>query len=302
MVRIRTILCPVDFFPASLRAAEYAIGLARKYDAKLHLIHIVSPVLYSDQQYAFNVSEIIENLEKQSAREMKKLESSARDAGLTVHTTIRTGDVRREIESEIRRKKADILVMGTHGRRGLEKWLLGSVTERMLRRSSIPVLTVRESKKTKKTSPALRRILVTTDFSEGTANALNYALSVARATKAHLTLLHVLEEMRVLTSRKYRTELAKSVQPQLSDLIPADAQNWCDIRIEAGTAYWIILKVLQREKIDLLVMNTHGKGMVDRALLGSTSERVARAADCPVLLIPPMKEAKSSRRARNRAA
>jgi nucleotide-binding universal stress UspA family protein len=301
MVRIQRILCPVDFFPASLRAVDYAIGLAQKYDAKLHLLHVVSPILYSTEQYAFTVSDIIDSMKKQSAREMKKLERKARAAGLTIYTDVRTGEVKREIESAVRATKADILVMGTHGRRGMEKWFLGSVTERMLRRSPIPVLTLRGSKKARTTTT---RILVTTDFSEGTDNALNYALSIARANKARLTLLHVLEETRAVISPQYRKEITEGVRRELLQRIPADAQNSPDIdtAVEAGTPYHIILRLLKKERIDLLVMNTHGKGMLHRALLGSTSERVVRAADCPVMLIPPMKKAKSNRRARRRAA
>jgi nucleotide-binding universal stress UspA family protein len=301
MVRIQRILCPVDFFPASLRAVDYAIGLAQKYDAKLHLLHVVSPILYSTEQYAFTVSDIIDSMKKQSARKMKKLERKARAAGLTIYTDVRTGEVKREIESAVRATKADILVMGTHGRRGMEKWFLGSVTERMLRRSPIPVLTLRGSKKARTTTT---RILVTTDFSEGTDNALNYALSIARANKARLTLLHVLEETRAVISPQYRKEITEGVRRELLQRIPADAQGSPDIdtAVEAGTPYHIILRLLKKERIDLLVMNTHGKGMLHRALLGSTSERIARAADCPVMLIPPMKKAKSNRRARRRAA
>jgi nucleotide-binding universal stress UspA family protein len=291
----------VDFFPASLRAVDYAIGLAQKYDAKLHLLHVVSPILYSTEQYAFTVSDIIDSMKKQSARKMKKLERKARAAGLTIYTDVRTGEVKREIESAVRATRADILVMGTHGRRGMEKWFLGSVTERMLRRSPIPVLTLRGSKKARTTTT---RILVTTDFSEGTDNALNYALSIARANKARLTLLHVLEETRAVISPQYRKEITEGVRRELLQRIPADAQGSPDIdtAVEAGTPYHIIFRLLKKERIDLLVMNTHGKGMLHRALVGSTSERVVRAADCPVMLIPPMKKAKSNRRARRRPA
>jgi nucleotide-binding universal stress UspA family protein len=287
-----------------LRAVDYAIGLARKYDAKLHLLHVVSPILYSTGQYALTVSDIADSIKRQSARKMKNLERKARAAGLTVCTEVRTGDVQREVESAIRDAKADILVMGTHGRRGIEKWFLGSVTERMLRRSPIPVLTLRGSKKARTTLPARSHILFTTDFSEGTANALNYALSVAQANKGRLTLLHVLEETRAVISTQYRNEITKRVQRELLELIPAHVQDRSGIetRVEAGTPYHIILRLLKRKKVDLLVMNTHGKGMLDRALLGSTSERVVRAADCPVMLIPPMKAAKSSRRTQRRAA
>jgi nucleotide-binding universal stress UspA family protein len=300
MIRIERILCPVDFFPASLRAVDYAITLANNYAAALHLVHVVSPILYSAEQYALNVSEIIDALEKESAQKMKKLEKKARAAGVTVTTRIRTGNVASGISAAIDATKPDIVVMGTHSRRGLEKLFLGSVTEHFVRRLPIPLLTVRGRKRTR----ILRRILVTTDFSKGTPEALNCALSVAKENHARVTLLHVLEEVRALTSKKYRAELAKRVERRLLGLVPTGARKWCDIqiRIEAGTAYSEILTVARKHKIDLVVMNTHGKSMLDRALLGSTSDRVARAADCPVMLVPPMKAVKSKQRGRKRAA
>ena len=100
-------------------------------------------------------------------------------------------------------------------------------------------------------------------------------------------------------SGKYRESLIQGVQKQLEDLVPEEAKTWCDVdtRVETGVPYRIILRTLEDEKIDLLVMNIHGKGMLDRALLGSTAERVVRVASCPVMLIPPMKR-KIKRRAR----
>src|SRR6266568_416375 len=100
-------------------------------------------------------------------------------------------------------------------------------------------------------------------------------------------------------SGKYRDSLIAGIRKQLDDVVPAEAKNWCEIvtRVETGVPYRIILKTLEDEKIDLLVMNIHGKGMLDRALLGSTAERVVRVAPCPVMLIPPMKR-KIKRRAR----
>jgi nucleotide-binding universal stress UspA family protein len=129
-------------------------------------------------------------------------------------------------------------------------------------------------------------------------------LSIATANQARVILLHVLEEMRALTSKNYRAELAKRVEPKLLALVPHAARKWCDvqIRVEAGTAYSEVLTIIKREKIDLVVMNTHGKRMLDRALLGSTSDRVARAAECPVMLVPPLKLAETNSHRPKRAA
>jgi nucleotide-binding universal stress UspA family protein len=137
----------------------------------------------------------------------------------------------------------------------------------------------------------IRRVLVTTDFSRGTVNALDYAFSIAKENHAAITLLHVLEGNRALISEVYRRRMVGDVEKRLLNLIPAGVRDLCDvdIRVEAGTPYHVILRTVKRAKVDLLVMNIHGISMLDRAILGSTAERVLRAAACPTLLIPPMK-------------
>src|SRR5437763_8509545 len=169
----------------------------------------------------------------------------------------------------------------------------------MCHHSPVPLVTTSASSEKITTAPRFRRILVTTDFSDGTADALAHAFSVAQENDSRITLLHVVHDVTADVSGKYRDSLIKGVHKQLQDLIPPEVSNWCDIdtRVETGVPYRIVLRTIEDEKIDLLVMNIHGKGMLDRALLGSTAERVVRAASCPVMLIPPMKR-KLERRAR----
>src|SRR5207344_2353311 len=114
-------------------------------------------------------------------------------SGIDVETVVRSGDVSNKIDAEILADKPDLVVMGTHGRRGFERWIIGSTTERLIRRSPVPVLTLSAAARG---GFRFRRILVTTDFSRGTVNALDYAFSIARENRAGITLLHVLEETR----------------------------------------------------------------------------------------------------------
>jgi nucleotide-binding universal stress UspA family protein len=299
MITVTKILCPVDFFPASDAAVNYAIGLAANYDARIHLVHVVTPLLPTAYEYAIDTGAIMDSLEKNAADELNKLAVRAKVAGVPVETEVRVGDVYDEIKNCIEVEKPELLVMGTHGRRGVERWFMGSTTEKLLRHSPVPLLTISASGERFATSPRFRRILVTTDFSDGTADALAHAFSVAQENDSRITLLHVVHDVAADVSGKYRDSLIKGVERQLQDLVPAEAKNWCDVitRVETGVPYRIILRTLEDEKVDLLVMNIHGKGMLDRALLGSTAERVVRAANCPVMLIPPMKR-KLKRRAR----
>jgi nucleotide-binding universal stress UspA family protein len=300
MISIKKILCPVDFFTASEAAVTYAAGLASNYDAKLCLLHVVSPVVPTAYEYPLQMMDVAKSLEETSRRELRKLEAAARvKGGKDVEIRVLTGDVCEEIKDAIDVEKPDLVVMGTHGRRGAERWIMGSTTERLLRHSPVPLVTIRGGGERSTVAPSFRRILVTTDFSDGTTDALAYAFSVAQENESQVTLLHVLPEVAMDSSGKYREPLVNGVRKQLEEMVPAEARNWCDIvtRVEDGAPYRIILRTIEDEKIDLLVMNIHGKGMLDRALLGSNAERVVRAAACPVMMIPPMKK-KFRRKAR----
>jgi len=297
MISVKKILCPVDFFPASDAAVKYAAGLAANYDATLHLLHVVGPVAPMAYEYMTNASEIIGSIEDSAAKEMNKRVTKLKVMGISSETEIRLGDVHDEIKQVIEEVKPDLIVMGTHGRCGVERWFMGSTTEKLLRHSPVPLVTISAAGEKLSTLP--RKIMVTTDFSDGTPDALAYAFSVAQENESKVTLLHVVQDIATDLPGKHRSTLIDEVRNRLEEMVPAEARHWCDIvtRVETGVPYRIIKRVLEDERIDLLVMNIHGKGMFDRALLGSTAERVVRMAGCPVMMVPPLKK-KLKRRAR----
>jgi nucleotide-binding universal stress UspA family protein len=292
-------MCPVDFFPASKRAADYAIALAKAYESKLILLHVVSPVLPASYELPIDAADILESMTNASENEMKKLAARAQAKNVDADVIVRTGEIDLEIRSLVKDLNVDFIVMGTHGRRGFEKWFLGSVTERLLRRVDVPLLTIGAAANGTKTPTAIRRILVTTDFSEGTADAIRYAFSIGQEYQAKVTVMHVLNDVSVDVSGLYRDTLIKSIRSELEDLVPEEARDWCDIstRVETGQPWTRILDTAKRDKIDLLVMNVHGNGMLHRALVGSTAERVVRGSPAPVLLIPPSAVGKRKRKA-----
>jgi len=291
MITIDRILCPVDFFAASDKAVHYAAGLAEIYNAKLYLLHAVAPVVPVAYEFPLDTQGIAREMTEASSREMKKLIARVKTKGMKAESVIKAGTVHDVIRRAISTIKPDLIAMGTHGRSGIDRWFLGSEAEWLMRHSPVPVLTI--SAKERLRRPAFRRILVTTDFSVGTADALDYAFSIAQENNSRITLLHVVNDIAMDVSRKYRAPIIDGVEANLQNLVPREAWDWCDIRtkVEVGHAYQMIASTLEKEKPDLLVMNIHGKGMLDRALVGSTAERIVRSAKCPVMLIPPMKKA-----------
>jgi nucleotide-binding universal stress UspA family protein len=285
----------VDFFKASSLAFDTALRLAANYGAKVHVIHVVAPVIASVYGAPYGVEDLTVALEKESKGLLQKYKDRAARANVGLTTEVRLGDIDLGILHSIKAQKADLVVMGTHGRRGFERLVLGSVTERMIRHCPVPLLTI-GSKKAASTPPKIRRILVTTDFSQGTAEAVAHALSIGQRNRAKVTLLHVIYDEAAEAVGKYRDQLIRGIEVQLQKLVPERALEWCEIdtRIDYGTPSTIIPNVVKSGGYDLLVMNIHGKRLIDRALLGSTAERTLRvvAGICPVLLIPPAKGGK----------
>ena len=289
MIQIKNILCPIDFFPASLKAYEYALKLAANYNAGVFALHVVSPMVPTAYDFPLNLSEYTGALQKNSRLELAKLGKKAEKVHVPFRSDVVIGSVDSEIHKALKKTKADFVVMGTHGLRGFQRWILGSEADRMLRSCPVPLLTMNAAKGARTVPPAIRSILVTTDFSEGTSEALKYAFSIAQECQARITLLHVVDQVTVESSVKSSLPTIDAVRRQLEKLVPAEARPWCEVktRVEVGVPYDTVLKMQKSEKADLVVMNVHGKGLIDRALLGSTAERVVRAAMCPVLLIPP---------------
>ena len=288
MIRIKTILCPIDLGPASDRVANYAASFVRIYGAKVHLLHVVTPPPTGEYEYPTTRAEIIKSIEEASFHEMKTAAEKLEAKGIAVQIDIRTGDVHETIKQHISFVQPDFIVMGTHGRHGITRWFMGSLTECFMRNSPVPLLTISPQMKGE---PAFRRILVTTDFSSGTTDALDYAYCIAQDNGSEVTLLHVVDDTNMALSIKYGKVLMEGAWMELEDLVPPDVRKRFKVstEVQEGSPYRVILRTLQRLKPDLLVMNIHAKGMLERALHGNTAERVVRTASCPVMLIPRMK-------------
>jgi nucleotide-binding universal stress UspA family protein len=300
LVRFQNILCPIDFFPASKRAFEYALKLAKNYGAGLQLLHVVSPVVPAVYGTGINVSDLTTEFRTQAKRQIQQYKAKAEKKNIRVTAEVPIGDIDGEIRHAIAAGKADLVVVGTHGRRGFERWMLGSVTEKLMRHCPVPLLVISSSGTSRMVPPLIPRMVVTTDFSEGTGEAMAYAFSIAGECQSKVTVLHVVNDVSAEFGPRMRDPLLREIREQLEGLVPKQVRDWCDVktRVESGVPWRVILQTIQAEKPGLLVMNVHGKGLLERALVGSTADRVLRGASCPVLMIPPMKAAGRVKRAR----
>jgi nucleotide-binding universal stress UspA family protein len=292
MLTIDRILCPMDFSEFSARAYSYAQSLSKRYGAKLYVEHVVQPLGAAYPYYAFpdTVSQIYGDLADEAKQHLQEFVKIHTRDGIQTEFVVETGPVSQCIISFSETQAIDLIVMGTHGRQGVDHLTMGSVTEKVLRKAQCPVLAVRRPahdfvSPEKEGEPVqLQKILFCADFSQQSERALSYALSLGMEYNAELTLLHVLEEVPKPNDLERETE---SIRQQLLKPVPTDARNWSSIKsvVRIGKPYQEIIQLALEARIDLVIMGVRGRSALDLALFGSTTHRVLQLGPCPVLAV-----------------
>ena len=293
MVKIERVLCPVDFSEYSIRAYDYAYSLAKHYGAQLVIEHVVQPITVTYPYYGFPdvaAYDVYWNVSADAEKRLQELARKHNVNGVRPEWVVEKGVAPDAILSLAEERGANLIVMGTHGRRGLDRLAVGSVTERVIRRARCPVLTVRKpahdfiSPDVAGDPVRLRKILLCTDFSAHSERALDYAFSLAMEYNAELTLLHVLEEAPAREDLRIATSEALNA---LKNATPKEASDWCNVQyvVRMGKPYQEIVQLAQESQSDLVILGVRGRNALDLALFGSTTHRVIQLGCCPVLAI-----------------
>jgi nucleotide-binding universal stress UspA family protein len=287
-MKMTNVLVPVDFSDASRKAVRYGAVLALKSGARLTVAHIVPSFAAFNYAFPGDTYEFEKKAYAEAREQLPREIPAEFGAKLDTQSIVKGGDVRDELLAIVKEEHVDMVVMGTHGRRHIERFFLGSTTESMLRRLPVPVLTVSyQASADRPSSPfevPFRRILYATDFSGPSKDGLHYCADLARAFGAELHLLHVMD-LRDASAFDDEAEIRRNLNERLK-------QEASGVRLQAatevvrGTPHHEILKYGERVKADLLVINLQSKSLLDRAILGATAERVIRCSPIPVLSIP----------------
>lgn len=302
MVPITKILVPVDFSGPSRKAVTYALTLARGFGAQMIVAHVVPESSALTYAFPTQVTRIEEEQFERATREIHELVPAEYTAKLHPQFVVKIGRIADELLGLVGEFGVDLVVMGTHGRRHLGRWFIGSVTEHLLRKLPVPVLTVShvDDKHVIGTVP-LKRILYAADLSESSLAGLKYAIELALGTGSELRVTHVVDDDdRILWGPALFTRLAgerarlvEDARKRLDDYLgQVDAQG---VSIEPlvfeGKPYEKILEFAEADAADIIVLNLQSRTSLDRALLGSTAERVVRLSRIPVLSIPVARNA-----------
>jgi nucleotide-binding universal stress UspA family protein len=278
---LKNILYTTDFSACSEAALPYARSLAERYGATVHMVHVIGaePVFgelgvpYGD----------VESENRVARQQFDLLEQSDALKGILFTHSVQRGSVWEVVSQLLVDLHIDLIVSGTHGRRGLKHFLLGSVAEQIFRRAACPVLTVGpEVRKEGMAQGRLSVILYATDFSSASLHAFGYAQSLASESGARLALLHALETERAVSRLE---EAVVDTNRRLDELMRQSSGVSCDPIIMSGSAAESILRAARSAEADLIVMGAHPGASTSAHTPCAVAHRVVCHASCPVLTV-----------------
>lgn len=248
-IHFRRILCATDLSEFSNQAVLQAIGMAREFDAKLFICHVIDLPMVSMHGAAFVYPD--NQIEEMKAGAIAQIRGLVGNTKLSWEPVVESGPVSTTLCRLVTDKHADLAIVSTHGRTGIRRLFLGSVTERLLRTIACPLLVVTPPEKAGTGEPAFKgfgfkQILVGCDFSDDSGNAVSYGFSLAQEFQAAIHLVHVVEPFvyrDTMLPETMETDTINTVreasQKRMEALVPDEARNWCDVHIacESGKPF-----------------------------------------------------------------
>jgi len=281
------ILFPTDGSDPAESVLDYALRIASEHEATIHVINVVD----TGQDGLVRLrDDVIDVLEREGEVIVNETAERATERDISVVSEVLQGDPHTSIVEYSDRSDIDLIVMPTHGRRGLERTLLGSVTERVITTADVPVVAVNPDRNRPLTYPC-RNLLVPIDGSRGAALALNEGVAVAKATGATLHLLHVVEtgslgpEVRSVSTESELTERANEIIADATETATSASLGRVVSEIEDGVPSEAIRSYAEANGVDLAILGTHGETDFSRYVLGGVSAKIVRTSPVPVMWV-----------------
>lgn len=292
MMAFRTILCPIDTSDFSARAARHAMAVGRTFGARVVAMSVRPVAMAPDFWRVPGLSALNAQVDPAEATEAVRVFVQKTTGELPADVRVAFGQVASEILDVADDVAADLIVMGTHGLGGFERLVLGSVTEKVLRKATCPVLAV-SGHSGEPGDISKGPVVCGLDRSAASRRSLDYALAFARHGSGRLVVVHALEDIsdeepkfgsHVNAPECWRA-IAPDIQRSYEALVPDAVRQWCtaEVRVPIGRSHQAILTSAGEVGAGLIVLGTAGTATP----LGSTTHRVVREAGCPVLAVPP---------------
>jgi nucleotide-binding universal stress UspA family protein len=297
------ILLPVDFSECSETAHRQCIRLVRQLSASVEVVNVWEPVTVTAPETVLVAPATAATLEKEAAatseEQLGRILQELRTAGVAATASSHKGGWPSKVIVDLARaRRSDLIVMGTHGRRGFERALLGSVVERVLRHAPCPVLSVGPASSGAELRE-VRRILVPVDLSENSEHALCFALNFSRLLGAEVEVVHVWDrpswfdnQMTIVSDGEKRLlgeviheNTARDLELFVRESTPASFSAPAS-RLLSGNPARELLVEIEGGRYDLVVLGTQGRGGIGHLLLGSLAEKLVRLSSKPVITVP----------------
>lgn len=283
---LETVLVPTDGSDAANRALDRALELTGD-GGTVHVLHVADTAELSATRVG---GEVVDELVSEGNRIVEACADRAGAAGHEIVTAVQQGSPAETIDRYASDHDIDLILMSTRGRHGVEEALLGSTAERVVRHASVPVLTVHPDVDIE--FDELDRILVPLDEQAGPQAAIDIATDLARQQNATIELLHVVEEAGLaaeIFGDSHQAEREAEAGATLDEAVETIRSTGFDSvksSVETGDSVAeVILNIADDRDVDLICMGTHGRGGIDRYVLGSVTERVVRTTKRPVLTV-----------------
>ena len=279
----KLVLCPTDFSGMATLALKFGKMVSTGFEARMIVLfadHFEPPPYFTPGQE----NKLIKSMERSRKAATVHLARYIREnlgEETQAEALVMEDRPDQAILKTAEARNADLIVMGTHGRSGWSRFMLGSVTERILREIDRPVLTVRFKESEGVTASVfIKKILCPVNYTEAAHFSLDHAVAMAECFRADLTVLHVIES-------PSGEESEQAAQKTLCSWIPAEMRSRCNLRefIRRGTAAEQIIETSLSLGCDLIVIGAQHKRFSDTAVIGTTTSRVTQHAPCPVLVI-----------------
>ena len=296
-MQFNNILCATDFSDFSNRTVNYGIALANEFDSKLFVCHVIdlsSVAIYGEFQ--LDPVGLQDRIMTDANEQLQELIGGQQ---IDWEPLISVGHAADEITRIVEEQDIDLVISATRGRSGLKRLILGSVTERLMRTLTCPLLVVQGPDKAfvapDDQEVNIKSILIGCDFSPDSDVAFEHGLSLAQEFQSELHLAHVVETSIYQELHKTESPVEEELQQEitarliqkLQDMVPEDARNWCKPQTSLlnGHPYEELVNYAEKHNIDMIVLGTRGHGLMKSLLIGSTTDRVVRRAPCPVLSV-----------------
>ena len=289
------VLVPLDGSPLAEAALPYAQAIAAGFQEEIVLVNVVTlpPVEVGSAHQAF-LDEQRTKAESEAKRYLDSKAAQLRARGLRTREAVLSGPVAETLQQYAANQGFELIALATHGRSGIERWMVGSVTDHLIQGSTIPVLTIRP-RKDGQAAPALARILVGLDGSDLAEAALPYAAALARRLQLPLTLVQVVpSEVELFAGSNYVAypmDIVSEIKAAAGQYLEEQASKLgaegivCDTAVEVGAPVTHLIEVANRHPGTLIVLSSHGRSGLGRAVLGSVTDRVIHESHGPVLVV-----------------